>query len=420
MSSPFFQYTNSNGSCDGVDLRELVREFGSPVYVYSAAEIRQRCSQFSAGLAAQKHLLCYAVKANSNLAILDLLRQQGCGADVVSGGEIERALRVGMDPKNIVFSGVGKRQEEIEFACRVDVKTFNVETAFEWRELSRQGSQLGRKIPVSIRINPDISAATHPKIATGLYDNKFGVPEDEAFALLADSALMQHLKFVGFSCHVGSQILDVSVTETVVRRMVSLNERAKKLGLSPEFLDLGGGFGISYDGRPAPDIADFCAAIIRNLPKDFQQTIVLEPGRSLVARSGVLLGTVLGRKKTPRKDFIIVDAAMNDLIRPTLYDAHHETRFLMSDERSKLPCVLSNVVGPVCETGDYLAVNRSLPQADAGDVMIIEDAGAYGMSMSSQYNTRPRAAEVLVDAGNAKLIRRRETIDDLLATEVFP
>lgn len=398
-------------------MRELARKFGSPLYVYSASEIRHRVQQFSDGLRTVDHLLCYAVKANSNLAILDLLRQQGCGADVVSGGEIERALRIGMDPQKIVFSGVGKRQDEIEFACHVGVKTFNVETAFEWAALSRQGAKLGRKIPVSIRINPDISAATHPKIATGLYENKFGVPEDEAFALLSNVSLMQNLKFVGFSCHVGSQILDVSVTDTVVRRMVALNDRSMQMGLSPEVLDLGGGFGISYDGRPAPDIADFCAAIFRNLPKGFQQRVVLEPGRSLVARSGVLLGTVLGRKKTPRKDFVIVDAAMNDLIRPTLYDAHHEIRFLMASDRGQ-QMVSTNVVGPVCETGDYLALSRMLPQADAGDLMIVEDAGAYGMSMSSQYNTRPRVAEVLVDGANAKLIRRRETIDDLLATEL--
>ena len=396
---------------DGVPAEALARRFGAPLYVYSEEEIARRYDALRRAFARRKPLICYAMKANSNAAIVGLLARRGAGADIVSGGELLRALAAGVPAERIVFSGVGKTGEELELGLRKGVLTFNVESEGELLALEAAARRLRRPAPVSVRLNPDVDAKTHPHITTGLADNKFGVETPDALRLYERAAKSAWLRPRGIQCHIGSQVTAVAPYAQAAASVAAVLQKLTAKGIRLELLDVGGGFGITYENEPRLDL-DRLARALKTLPEG--PRLLLEPGRYLVADAGVLLTRVLYEKTTSRRTFVIVDAAMNDLARPALYGAHHPIE--PARPRSG-PRRLVDVVGPVCESGDFLGRGRKLPPLRQGDVLAVMKAGAYGFAMSSQYNSRPRAAEVLVTRGRARLIRRRETIKDLVAPE---
>ncbi|MCX7897295.1 MAG: diaminopimelate decarboxylase [Rhodocyclaceae bacterium] len=404
-----------DGHIEAVPLAEIARLYGTPTYVYSRAALLANYSAWRAALASHPDaLICYAVKANGNLALLDLFARAGAGFDIVSGGELARVLAAGGDPAKVVFSGVGKREEEMEAALAAGILCFNVESADELFTLSALAKKLGRRAPVSLRVNPDIDAGTHPYIATGLASAKFGVPVAEALELYRWASQEPSLRIVGIDCHIGSQLLDPAPAAEAAKRLLALADRLTAEGIPIEHLDLGGGLGICYRDEAAPTVADYLAPILAAVSAR-KLRLIFEPGRSLVGNAGLLLTRVLRLKHGPVKHFAIVDAAMNDLARPALYDAWHEIVKVVSSEAPS-EAHRYEIVGPVCETGDFLGHDRLLALAK-GDLLAILSAGAYGMSMSSNYNARPRAAEVLVDGHTHRLIRRRETFADLIAAE---
>lgn len=410
-----YSYHESALLCDGVSLEEIAGEAGTPCYVYSAADILERYSAYDQAFGAIPHRVCYAVKANSNLSVLGLLAAAGAGFDIVSGGELYRVLKAGGNPARIVFSGVGKTAEEIAYALRQGVHIFNCESEAELAVVNRIAGELKLQARVAFRVNPDVDAATHPYISTGMSDHKFGIDIAEVEGVYARAAQLPHVLVEGVSCHIGSQILDANPLLEAVDKMIALAGRLRSSGIPIRHLDFGGGIGVPYKpAETAPEIPDVIGAI-RERVAGRDWIVSVEPGRSIIGEAGVLLTRVLYRKQTARKHFLVVDAAMNDLIRPALYKSHHE--ILPVRRRDSGELITVDVVGPVCETGDFLAKARDMAPIDAGELLAICTAGAYGFVQSSNYNSRPRAAEVLVEAGSWRTVRARESFADLVRGE---
>ena len=412
---PAFHYETGQLQCEDVALESLAERFGTPLYVYSQSAISCDFSRLKQSLSSLPHLICYSVKANSNLRILSLLRQAGAGFDVVSGGEMARALRAGADPGRIVFSGVGKSQAEIDAGLEAGIGMFNIESAGELELVDRRARALGRIAPVAIRVNPEVEAQTHPYISTGQMIHKFGVPADEALQLYGRAFSSIAFKIRGVACHIGSQILAVEPFLKALDEILALAERLEGQGIAIEYIDLGGGYGIRYADEHPLDFDTLGRGIEERL-RGGRYRLIVEPGRTLVGRAGVLLTRVLYVKRNRKKNFIITDAGMNDLMRPTLYGSYHEIIPVRDQPRDRQE---ADVVGPLCETGDFFAQHREMPNVAPGELLAVLSAGAYGFALSSNYNSRPRPAEVLVNGSKAELIRRRETVEDLIAGEAF-
>lgn len=394
-------------------VEEIAAQYGTPCYLYSRAALEENWRAFDDGFAGYSHLICYAVKANSNIAILNLLAKLGSGFDIVSLGELQRVLVAGGKPEKIVFSGVGKREDEILAALKVGIRCFNVEVSAELDRINRLAGELGVIAPVSFRVNPDVDAKTHPYISTGLKENKFGIDINSAFDEYARAAQMPNIKIVGIDCHIGSQLTETTPFLDALDRVILLADELKNAGIELHHLDLGGGLGICYRDEQPPLPKDYIQAILQRLSgRNYE--ILLEPGRAIVGNAGLLLTKVEYLKPTADKNFAIVDAAMNDLLRPALYSAWQD--ILPVDSTARGEAQLWDIVGPVCETGDFLGKNRKLALA-AGDLLAVRSAGAYGFSMCSNYNSRPRVAEVLIDGAQSQLIRTRETLEQLWAGE---
>jgi diaminopimelate decarboxylase len=409
----YFNYRGGVLHAEALPLPEIAERFGTPCYVYSHATLERHWHAFDRSLAGRPHLVCYAVKANSNLAILDVLARLGSGFDIVSVGELERVLAVGGDPGKIVFSGVGKREDELRRALEVGIRCFNVEVAGELDRLNRIAGSVGRRAPVSIRVNPDVDANTHPYISTGLRENKFGIDFEQALSEYLRAAELPHLEVVGIDCHIGSQLTTTGPFLDALDRVLHLAEQLTSRGLHIHHLDLGGGLGIRYRDEEPPEPAELAAAVDARL-KDLPFEILIEPGRAIVGNAGILLTRVEYLKTSQVKNFAIVDAAMNDLLRPALYNAWQD---IVPVRESGSGMVKTwDIVGPICETGDFLGKNRELAVAE-GDLLAVRSSGAYGFSMSSNYNSRPRAAEVMVAGQQAHLIRERESLPSLYAGE---
>ncbi|MDG1066627.1 MAG: diaminopimelate decarboxylase [Luminiphilus sp.] len=398
--------------CEDVALDEMASKYGTPLYVYSRACIEQAYLAYQTALADHDHLICYAVKANSNLAILSVLAKLGAGFDIVSLGELERVIAAGGDPAKVVFSGVCKTPAAMKRALEVGIHCFNVESEPELDRLSEVAQASRLVAPISLRVNPDVDAQTHPYIATGLKDNKFGVELDSALRLYRKAVALPGIKPIGIDCHIGSQILDIAPFTEAMGHLIEVLETLKSEGIVLQHIDLGGGLGIPYGTEDAPEINDYVAALTQGLSAH-KLTLILEPGRSIVAEAGVLLTEVMYLKPTPHKNFALVDAAMNDLLRPALYGAWQDIVPLNKNNRDT-KCW--DIVGPVCETGDFLGKDRNLSLTQ-GDVLAVMTAGAYGFVMASNYNTRPRSAEVMVDGGSSHLIRAPESLETLWADE---
>ncbi|HEV3017448.1 MAG TPA: diaminopimelate decarboxylase [Burkholderiaceae bacterium] len=401
--------------CEDVALEELAQRFGTPLYVYSQRAILDAYRQYERALQGRPAMVCYAVKASSNLGVLDLLARAGSGFDIVSGGELARVIAAGGTPSRVVFSGVGKTEAEIEQALAAGILSFNVESEFELRDVARIASALGRRAPVSLRVNPHIDPGTHPYIATGLKSSKFGVSFEQALDLYRRACADAHLQVVGIGCHIGSQIAQAAPFEQAADRLLDLVEQLEREAISLRHLDFGGGLAIAYRDEAPPAIGQWVGAITRRVDArgHRDKMLLVEPGRSIVGPAGVLLTRVIGLKAGGERDFAIVDAAMNDQMRPALYDAWLDVQ--PATERARPERTL-DIVGPVCESGDWLARERRLA-IGPGDVLAMLSAGAYGMSMASNYNSRCRAAEVIVDGARACCVRRRETIENLMAGE---
>ncbi len=408
-----FRYRDGRLFAEDVDLEAVAAAHGTPCYVYSRATLERHWRAFDAALAGRRHLVCYAVKANGNLALLDVLARLGSGFDIVSVGELERVLRAGGAAGKTVFSGVGKRADEMRRALEAGIHCFNVESEAELERLDAVAGEVGVRAPVSLRVNPDVDARTHPYIATGLKENKFGVDPETALALYRRAADMAHVEVRGVDCHIGSQLTDTGPFVAALERVLGLVHTLRDEGIDVAHLDLGGGLGVRYRDECPPSPEQYAAALAPVLAGEDLE-ILIEPGRALVANAGVLLTRVEYLKHGAARDFVVVDAAMNDLLRPALYGAWHEIQPVRPrpDERARV----YDVVGAICETGDFLGKERALA-VRAGDLLAVRGAGAYGFSMSSNYNARPRAAEVLVDGGRVRLARRRESIEDLMRGE---
>jgi diaminopimelate decarboxylase len=397
---------------EDVSLETIANQFGTPTYIYSKNTLIQTFESFKKGLLKTNHLVCFAVKANSNIAILNLFASLGAGFDIVSGGELERVLYAGGDPQKIVFSGVGKTASEIEAALKANILCFNVESRSELLRIEAVASKINIKAPISIRVNPDVDAKTHPYISTGLKDNKFGVDFNQALTLYLEAKGMSYIEIKGIDCHIGSQITELKPFVDALDRVLSLVDQLKKNDIHLSHVDIGGGIGICYQDESPPDFEIYTKEILSKI-QNLDIKIIFEPGRALVGNAGVLLSKVEYLKQNDVKHFAIIDAAMNDLMRPTLYDAYHEIK-IVREHDTKLQSF--DVVGPVCESGDFIAKNRSLKLKE-NDLICIMSAGAYGMSMSSNYNSRGRAAEVMVDQDKIFEIRTREKSSDLFKLE---
>ena len=407
-----FSYRNGELHAEAVPLSRIAAQFGTPCYVYSRAELTRAWRDFDAAFAGRDHLLCYAVKANPNLGVLNVFARLGSGFDIVSGGELARVVAAGGDPRKVVFSGVGKTAAEMRQALQAGILCFNVESTPELELLSRVAGEMGVTAPVSLRVNPDVDAKTHPYIATGLKENKFGVAYTDAPAVYRRARELPHLWIEGVDCHIGSQLTTVAPFIAALERVLALVDALARDGITIHHIDLGGGLGIRYQDETPPPVAEYAKALLAALGNR-PQKLLFEPGRLLTGNAGVLLSTVLYLKPGQDKNFAIVDAAMNDLMRPALYEAWHDVLPLRETTSAGKSYY---IVGPVCESGDFLARDRQLA-VNPGDLIAIASAGAYGMSMSSNYNTRPRAAEIMVDGDRIHLIRDRETIAILMANE---
>jgi diaminopimelate decarboxylase len=417
-----FEYKGDELYCEEVPLARIAAEVGTPVYVYSHATLSRHYRVFDEALAGVDHLICYSVKANSNLAVLKLLTGMGAGADIVSGGELYRVLRAGGDPRKIVFSGVGKTEAEMRQALEANILAFNVESHEELVVLDRVARDMGVRAPVSLRVNPDVDPETHPYISTGLKKNKFGIPAAAARAEYEFAAGLGGIEIVGIDCHIGSQLTKTSPFSDAIARIADLASWLASRGIRIRYLDIGGGLGIPYGQEEEPEPpspAEYGTAIKKALAPlaDLQITVICEPGRVIAGNAGVLLSKVLYRKSTEGKEFVVVDAAMNDLLRPAFYGSYHPMRPVHRTGRGKQ---VADVVGPICETGDFLARDRELARLEAGELLCVGAAGAYGFTMSSNYNTRPRAAEVMVKGDTYAVVRARETLEQLLANERLP
>ncbi len=414
MQSPF-EYRGGVLFCEDVEVERIAMQAGTPLYVYSASAIRARFREYDEALSGAPHRVCYAVKANGNLSVLRLLAEAGAGFDIVSGGELFRVARAGGDLNGVVFAGVGKKRDEIEQALEAGIHSFNCESEAEIALIDALAVRMGKQASVAIRVNPDVDAATHPYISTGLKEHKFGIDIGQVEQVYERARGFAGVRMEGVACHIGSQLLDTSPLLEAARRLVDLVERLRARGFEIKYLDLGGGIGVPYEpGDARPDVAGFLAAI-RDLVKDHRLTLLFEPGRSIVAEAGALVTRLLYRKPGLGKEFMVVDAAMTELIRPALYGAYHE---IVPLRTSRVPGrVTADVVGPVCESADFLAKDRELPQVLPGEFMAVMTAGAYGWVASSNYNARPRAAEVLVDGDQWRVVRTRESYEDLIRGE---
>jgi len=411
----YFEYRDGHLFAEDMELAALAERFGTPCYVYSRATIERHWHAFDNALAGQRHLVCYAVKANSNLAVLNLMARLGSGFDIVSVGELERVLAAGGDPARVVFSGVAKRADEMRRALEVGIKCFNVESLDELERLNRVAGEMKVTAPVSIRVNPDVDAGTHPYISTGLKENKFGIDIEQALEVYRRADALPHLQVKGVDCHIGSQLTGVAPFVDALDRVLLLVGQLRQTGMSIDHLDVGGGLGIRYHDEKPPEPAEYAEAIRQRLD-DSELELLVEPGRAIVGNAGVLLTRVEYLKQTGVKNFAIVDAAMNDLLRPALYSAWQA--IVPLQPRDDAPSRSYDIVGPVCETGDFLGKERELAIA-SGDLLAVRSAGAYGFTMSSNYNSRPRPAEVLVDGKEVYEIRRRETVAELYQQETL-
>ncbi|MFW7379461.1 MAG: diaminopimelate decarboxylase [Oligoflexus sp.] len=405
-----FHYRDGQAYCEDLSLESLAEEYGTPLYVYSRATLQRHLQRVKESFSIYPTVPCFAVKANSNLSILRDVFRSGFGADVVSGGELERALLAGVDPKKIVYSGVGKRHDEIKAALTAGIMSFNVESSFELAMIEEVAASLKLRAPISLRINPNIDAKTNPKIATGLYSTKFGMSEGEARSLVEGLNQYPHIELVGIACHIGSQITSLQPLGEAAARMAQLAIDWQESGLKLKYLNMGGGLGIRYRDETPPEIEEYAETLLQSVRKT-GLTLAIEPGRVILGNVGVLLTRVIGVKTTPQKNFLIVDGAMNDLIRPSMYDSYHN---ILPVREAKDQAVQDyDVVGPICETGDLFGKDRRLPLQKQNDLVFLRACGAYGSTMASNYNSRPRPAEVLVDGQQSYLIKPRESLEQL-------
>jgi len=408
-----FIYKDGELHAEGVSLLEIAKQHNTPCYVYSKKAIETKYLEFISAFNSENNLLCYAVKANSNISILNILANMGSGFDIVSSGELFRVLKAGGDPSKVVFSGVGKRVDEMKFALEKNIKCFNVESKSELVKLNMVAESMEVLAPVSLRVNPDVDAKTHPYIATGLKENKFGISFELAKDTFEQAAKMSNINLIGIDCHIGSQISELSPFQDALQKLLDLINELTQSGIRLKHIDIGGGLGITYKDEKPPTPNQYVTAIT-NITSKHDLEIIIEPGRSIIGNAGVLLTEVEYLNQNSFKNFAVVDAAMNDLIRPSLYDGWHEIKRVIKD--SKVKEKIYDIVGPICETGDFVGKNRTLPLTE-GDLLAIFSAGAYGFSMSSNYNSRPRAAEILVDGIETYEIRGRETLEDLINGE---
>ena len=410
----FFQYKNEQLYVEDLPVKQLAEEFGTPLYIYSRATLERHWHAFDSALGEHPHLICYAVKANSNIGILNVMAKLGSGFDIVSQGELERVLAAGGEASKVVFSGVAKSRAEIMRALEVGIRCFNVESIAELHRINQIAGEMGKVAPISLRVNPDVDAHTHPYISTGLKENKFGVSVDEAREVYKLAATLPHVKITGMDCHIGSQLTELQPFLDATDRLIRLMEQLKEDGITLKHLDLGGGLGVTYTDETPPHPSDYAAALLNKLKNYKDLEIILEPGRAIAANAGILVAKVQYLKSNESRNFAITDTGMNDMIRPALYEAY--MNIIEIDRTLEREKAIYDVVGPVCETSDFLGKQRELAIAE-GDYIAQRSAGAYGASMSSNYNSRPRTAEVLVDGDKAHLIRRRENLSELWALE---
>ena len=410
----FFQYKNEQLYVEDLPVKQLAEEFGTPLYIYSRATLERHWHAFDSALGDHPHLICYAVKANSNIGILNVMAKLGSGFDIVSQGELERVLEAGGEASKVVFSGVAKSRAEIMRALEVGIRCFNVESVAELHHINQIAGEMGKIAPISLRVNPDVDAHTHPYISTGLKENKFGVSVDEAREVYKLAATLPHVKITGMDCHIGSQLTELQPFLDATDRLIRLMEQLKEDGITLKHLDLGGGLGVTYTDETPPHPSDYATALLNKLKNYEDLEIILEPGRAIAANAGILVAKVQYLKSNESRNFAITDTGMNDMIRPALYEAY--MNIIEIDRTLEREKAIYDVVGPVCETSDFLGKQRELAIAE-GDYIAQRSAGAYGASMSSNYNSRPRTAEVLVDGNKAHLIRRRENLSELWALE---
>jgi diaminopimelate decarboxylase len=411
-----FEYKQGNLHCADVLLSDIAADVGTPFYCYSLPTLARHVRAFEDPLEHVDHQTCFAMKANSSLAVLAFMARQGLGADVVSGGELYRAIKAGIPGNKIVYSGVGKTTEEIDMAIHAGIMMFNIESEQELEVINARAGQLKKKAPISIRVNPDVDPMTHPYISTGMRDNKFGIDIEGSMAQYLRAKDMDHIEIVGIDCHIGSQLTDVSPFIDAADRLKVLIANLKKLGIEFRYLDLGGGLGITYSDEEPPLPRDYCSAIL-DAVGPLGLKLIFEPGRVIVGNAGMLVTNVLYRKETRTKTFIVVDAGMNDLMRPALYNAYHDIKPLKEKAGDTEK---ADVVGPICESSDFLAKNRDLPKLARGDMIAVMSAGAYGFTMASNYNSRPKPPEVLVEGANYYVVLKRQSYEDLISGEIVP
>jgi len=412
----FFEYKDRQLYCEGIPIRQIAEKVGTPFYLYSYHTLVRHFTVFNDAFKGIPHLICYSAKANSNLALLRLFINLGGGVDVVSGGELFRALKGGADSQKIVFSGVGKREDEIEYALKTGILMFNVESSQELQVINEVAGRIGKKAAIAIRVNPDIDPKTHPYISTGLKQNKFGIDILRAPMAYRLASQLSNLKIVGIDCHIGSQLVEVEPIIEALRRLKQLVENLRKEGMEIQYLDLGGGLGITYEDEEPPHPVEYASNILEEL-RGFGCTLILEPGRVIVGNAGVLVSKVLYTKENEEKRFVIVDAGMNDLVRPSYYGSYHQILPVKEETREE---IVADVVGPLCESSDFLAKGRKMAILHSGELIAVMSAGAYGFSMSTNYNSRPRIAEVLVRNDQMFVIRQREGYEDLIRGEEIP
>ncbi len=411
-----FKYRDNGLYCEDVPVQEIAAQVGTPFYLYSHATLKRHYQVFNEAFEGVQKLICYSAKANTNLAVLKLFADLGCGLDIVSGGELYRGLKAGFSPDRIVYSGVGKRVDEIDYALDTGILMFNVESLAELKQINRRAGVLKKRAPVSIRVNPDVDPKTHPYTATGLKKNKFGIGSDVALESYRVAGALEHLEIMGVDCHIGSQITEAGPFRAALENLKALINELKSMGVNIRYLDMGGGLGITYADETPPSLQEYAGAIMMQL-KDIDIKLILEPGRVLVGNAGILVTEVLYRKSGEVKNFIIVDAGMNDLMRPTLYNAFHAIEPVLN---SRTDVIVADVVGPICESGDFLALDRSISDVQSGDLMAVMSAGAYGFVMSSNYCSRPRVAEVMVKGDRFNVVKARESYEDLVRGETVP
>jgi diaminopimelate decarboxylase len=411
-----FQYQDKQLYCEDVPIKKIAEKIGTPFYLYSYATLRRHYFAFNSAFESVNKLICYSAKANTNRAVLNLFSRLGCGLDIVSGGELYRGISAGFSPEKIVYSGVGKRIDEIDYALKCGILMFNVESLDEMQRIDERARLLKKKAPVAIRVNPDVDPKTHPYISTGLKKNKFGIDMEAALKGYELASQLEHIEIVGIDCHIGSQITEAEPFDHALMSLKALIDKLKQLGINIRYLDMGGGLGITYENETPPTLGEYANAIVTELD-DPGLCLILEPGRVLVGNAGILVTRVLYRKSGSSKDFVIVDAGMNDLLRPTLYNAYHAIEPVQKMDDSLM---VADVVGPICESGDFLAIDRGIADVAGGDLLAVMSTGAYGYVMSSNYCSRPRVAEVMVKGDQFEIVKRRENYDDLVKGESIP